>query len=387
MIQTVTADFRPSPDSEAAMLLQAIDNMRDGLIVLDAQDRFVLCNERYRELYPEVLDMFVPGTPLDEIIDVYSQRTRGQADEVAAFARQRNQAWRAGISMEEVTPAGLCIETRDYRTKAGYWIGIRMDVTRRREAEQKLHDLNENLERRVVERSQELADAHAALIRKERLAVLGELTGTVAHELRNPLGTIASTIAIFKNRVSGKDLGVESALERVNRSIIRCDAIIEELLTYSSTGTRQPQPTALDHWVSEVLRQMRVPDHVTVSEHLYAPGVEVSIDRERMWRTVFNLVNNAVDAVTRNQSDSGAEIQVSTRSADDRAYMQIADNGPGIPEAIMHKILDPLFSTKSFGFGLGLPFVVRVLEEHDGGVNVCNRDAGGVQVELWLPVI
>jgi signal transduction histidine kinase len=382
----VKADFRPPPGSEAAMLLQAIDNMSDGLIVLDAQDRFVLCNERYREFYPEVLDMFVPGTPLDEIIDVYSLRTRGQTDAAETFARQRNQAWRAGTSIEEVTPADLWIETRDYKTESGYWVGIRIDVTQRREAEQKLHDLNESLERRVAERSQELADAHAKLLREERLVVLGELTGTVAHELRNPLGTIASTIAIFKAKVKGKNLGVEPALERVDRSIDRCDTIIEELLTYARTSTGQPQPTELDHWVSDTLRSIRVPDHVTVSENLAAPSVEVNIDRERMRRAIFNLINNAVDAVAENQPDSGAEVRVSSRIAGNRAYLHVTDNGPGIPEAIMHKVLDPLFSTKSFGFGLGLPFVVRVLEEHDGSVAVCNRDTGGAQVDLWLPV-
>ena len=142
----------------------------------------------------------------------------------------------------------------------------------------------------------------------------------------------------------------------------------------------------LDAWLSRTLEKARVPEHVTLDPRLNASDAEVNIDRERFRRAIYNVINNAVDAVAETAADSDAEILISSRTTDSCAYIEIADSGPGIPEAIMSKILDPLFSTKSFGFGLGLPFVVRVLEEHEGGVNVRNRKAGGTLVELWLPV-
>jgi len=171
----------------------------------------------------------------------------------------------------------------------------------------------------------------------------------------------------------------------VNRSIVRCDTIIEELLTFAHTGTVQSQATEFDDWLAQILDTMNVPEHITIDANLDAPGVRVQIDRERLRRAVLNVFNNAVDAVTESKSNSDGEIRVSTRCKDGKVNLQIADNGPGIPDPIRKKVLDPLFSTKSFGFGLGLPFAARVFEEHNGSLNISNGHAGGAVMDMWLP--
>jgi len=131
---------------QAIMILtSAIESMNDGFVLLDGDDRFVMCNQRYREYYPEVTDLLVRGTRLEEIMATYAERAGLQAtsEDRQNFVEMRREAWRDGRSIIEPTPAGRWIETRDKAADGGYWVGIRIDVTERKQAEQALWDSEE----------------------------------------------------------------------------------------------------------------------------------------------------------------------------------------------------------------------------------------------------
>ncbi len=131
---------------QAIMILtSAIESMNDGFVLLDGDDRFVMCNERYREYYPEVVDLLVRGTRLEEIKATYAERAGLQAnsEDRQNFVEMRRRAWKDGRSIIEPTPAGRWIETRDKAADGGYWVGIRIDVTERKRAEQALWDSEE----------------------------------------------------------------------------------------------------------------------------------------------------------------------------------------------------------------------------------------------------
>lgn len=225
-----------------------------------------------------------------------------------------------------------------------------------------------------------LAEQQAALRRQERLAALGQLTATVSHELRNPLGTLRTALYIVAQRLRGQDTSLDTVLDRMERSIVRCDAIVSELLEYNRLRPLDVQPTELDAWLAETLDELPQRPAVTLHRDLRAAAT-LAIDRERLRRCLVNLVSNAGDAMPR-----GGELTVSAHRDDGHVLIDIADTGCGILPADLPKIFEPLFSTKSFGVGLGLCIVKQIVEQHGGRVSVESQMGTGTTFHVELPL-
>ena len=258
-----------------------------------------------------------------------------------------------------------------------------------RRADLEVQAANDELERRVSRRTAELQDAQTALLRKERLAALGQLTGTVAHELRNPLGVISTSIEVVRLRSAKSGLGIEAAIGRLRRAVIRCDTIITELLDFARAKGHQPGPVELDSWLSRLLDEQRIPEHVSLVRDLQTGAAIVQFDAESLRRAVINIVENACHAMTdanggRDEA-TGHRLTIESRLAGGQVEIIVSDTGPGIPEDELPLIMEPLYSTKSFGTGLGLPTVQRILEEHGGGIRIDSEAGCGTRVSLYLP--
>jgi signal transduction histidine kinase len=226
--------------------------------------------------------------------------------------------------------------------------------------------------------------AEENLMLAERLAVLGRLIATVGHEIRNPLGTVSSSIFSVKERVGGQDESVDRALARAERGIKRCDNIIEDLLSYTRKQPPNLTATDLDNWLAGLLDEVPIPEGIQLTRKLSC-GVEVLIDRERLRRGVINVIDNACQAMSGSKSNRASVLTVETHVSDGRVQIRVSDTGPGIPPDQLGKIFEPLYSTKTFGVGLGLPIVKQILEQHAGGVEVESRESEGTLVTLWLP--
>ena len=270
--------------------------------------------------------------------------------------------------------------------------GVDRDITDRIEAERLIRDSmealarhQEHLEALVRERTAALEQAQADLIRKERLATLGQLIGTVSHEIRNPLGTIRGSVFSIGQMIKKQDYSrIEPVLVRAERNIIRCDRIIEELLDFTRTRRLDRQPTALDAWLKDVLEDVPASDGITYVWALAADTM-ISIDREQLRRAIVNLANNATQAMAE-EGASGNVLRIATALADGEVEIAIADQGAGIPPEYMEKIFEPLFSTKGFGVGLGIPIIKDIIEAHGGRLVYDSTVGQGTTVRIWLPV-
>jgi PAS domain S-box-containing protein len=245
------------------------------------------------------------------------------------------------------------------------------------------------LAHRVEERTIELRLVQAELSRKERLSTLGEFTATVAHELRNPLSAIRNTAFTIAETAAANGLKLDRPLARLERSIARCDRLIADLLEYTRIRELERAQLSLDVWLAEVLDEQKPPDGITVKRDLAAPGIEVSFDPDRLRRVVINLLDNAAQALTDvTAAEDGRERSLTVSTRNGSGVMQIAfdDTGPGIAADVLPKVFDPLFSTKSFGTGLGLPTVKQIVEQHGGTVEIASKAGRGTRVVVTLPL-
>mgnify|MGYP003694738701 CR=1 FL=1 len=134
------------------------------------------------------------------------------------------------------------------------------------------------------------------LASSERMATIGQVAATVSHELRNPLGAIRNSMALVHQLTAGKQLGVERALERVDRNIERCTAIIAAMLEFTHEKEITREPTAIAAWLAELLAGHPMPEGIALERDLRAAD-EVAIDRERFQQAVVGIVDNAVQAL------------------------------------------------------------------------------------------
>jgi DNA-binding LacI/PurR family transcriptional regulator/signal transduction histidine kinase len=267
---------------------------------------------------------------------------------------------------------------------------LQQEIAERKRAEKELRRYRDRLEELVVERTRELEKAQIELVRQERLSALGQLIATVAHEIRNPLGTVRTSVFSISDAIKRDKMNrVERALQLAERNIVRCDAIIAELLDYTRDQVLQKSPVRIDTWLDrlldEALDQRTIPESITLVRELHADA-EVLIDGERLRRAVINVVENAVDAVReKGPLEDRNRLTVSTQVTDGKLEIRISDTGCGIPDEVMDRLFEPLFSTKSFGVGLGLSIVKSITEQHDGGIEVSSQVGEGTTIILWLP--
>jgi signal transduction histidine kinase len=232
----------------------------------------------------------------------------------------------------------------------------------------------------------DLLKAEAELLKKERLSVLGQLTATVAHELRNPLSAIRNTIFTLKELAAGTGIKFDRPVARIERSIERCDRIIADLLEYTRNRGINRTASRFDLWVEEVIAEQIIAPPVSLSLELAAGEAEVPIDRDRMRRVIINLVENAVHALAELPPDREKRITLRTHSVEGELVLSIADTGPGIAPETLERIFEPLFSTKSFGTGLGLPTVKQIVNQHGGSIAVDSTPGQGSCVSVRLPL-
>ena len=249
------------------------------------------------------------------------------------------------------------------------------------------HESREHAEHDLVQSLEQLTETRQELMQTERLAAIGQLTATVSHELRNPLGTLTSTLEVLRRRIERSDWSVQGDLDRMQRNIWRCVRIIEDLLEFSRDRKVRAEPVRIDQWIARELDELKLPSNVTLRTDLKS-DVTATVDAEKMRQLLSNLVQNAQHAIELDEPgvQSRGEIKVSSARHNGAFELTVADDGRGIKPEHIDKVFGPLFSTKAFGVGLGLPLVKRIVEAHDGEIGVESDWGKGTQVTIRLPL-
>jgi PAS domain S-box-containing protein len=361
-------------------MTDAIESIGEAFVLWGADERLVLCNKKYRELFDPDGKLLEPGRSLEDVIrmNVAAGRHPESAADPEGWIQDRLRRYRAAAGDSEMKiPGNRWLRVIDRRTSEGGIVGIRTDITERKNAELELRAANDSLKA-----------AMEKLASSERMATIGQVAATVSHELRNPLGAIRNSMALVHQLTAGKQLGVERALERADRNIERCTAIISAMLefTHEKEITRAPTPIAA--WLAELMAGHPLPEGIALERDLRAAD-EVAIDRERFQQAILGVVDNAVQALQDPAwvppENYPRRVTLRAESAGPHVRISIIDNGPGIPPDVLPRIFEPLFTTKGFGVGLGLPTVRQIVERHGGTIDVASAGADGTTVTIWLP--
>jgi signal transduction histidine kinase len=260
---------------------------------------------------------------------------------------------------------------------------------RTKDLEEKISELNRSqlamlyMIEDMNETSRQLKATQEELIRKERLAILGQFSGNISHELRNPLGVIDSSIYYLQMRLTESDEKVHEHLDRISQSVKNSTIIIENLLSL----TRMNKPVLTRYSVSslltECLRTCKIPETIKVIEDFPETEIPVKAEKEQIRMAVDNLVKNAVAAMNGNGT---LTIKVS-RTEDSGAEISFIDTGSGINPDHLNQVFLPLFSTKAKGIGLGLSITKMIVENHGAKITAEAAHGQGAKFSIHFPPV
>ncbi len=234
----------------------------------------------------------------------------------------------------------------------------------------------------LADANRELKAAEAAVRRSERLAALGQMSAGLAHELRNPLGTMkASAEMLIKNVEPSNDVAQEMA-GFISSEVDRTNSLITRFLDFARPATVRLAPAdlheILDRAVADLERHQPPLDVIIYKN--YSPDIPpLPLDAELMERVVYNLLLNAAQA-----SKTQGHITLKTRLVDSTAEIAVIDRGSGIDPKNMESIFNPFFTTKSTGVGLGLAIVSKIVDEHGGKITVESEPGSGTVFRVFL---
>jgi signal transduction histidine kinase len=228
-------------------------------------------------------------------------------------------------------------------------------------------------------------------IEKSNMAQLGALTAMVAHELRNPLGSVrTSSFTIDKlSRKAGLDIGKQTT--RINHAVDRCDATISQLLSYAASKEVDPMEVVVSDWLESMLTEEanKLPAWSEIIFDNATAGLGATLDAKRLGQSIANLLTNSAQAYAsqfKNNTIPTCRIDVSAFCSEFDLNIVVSDNGPGIPADKLSLVKEPLFTTKSFGPGLGLAIADQVARLHNGTLTIQSGEGNGTTVTIALPL-
>jgi len=203
--------------------------------------------------------------------------------------------------------------------------------------------------------------------RSERLAAIGQVAGGIAHELRNPLNVVKTSVYYLLNAKNPTPPKREEHLSRIERHVIAADGVITSLSSFARMPLPELRPISLLSCVQDVLELTPLPDNIETVVDVPATVSPVLADPGQIRIVVGNLIRNSREAMPQ-----GGRLTISARPAGDAVELDVADTGVGIAEKDLARVLEPLYSTKARGLGLGLAIARAILEKNRGSLRVAS---------------
>jgi signal transduction histidine kinase len=240
--------------------------------------------------------------------------------------------------------------------------------------------------RQLLHARQRMEEANRKLVQHEKLASIGRMAATIAHEIRNPLTSAKLNI----QKVVEEERFAEAVKTHLGMSLEGIDQIerfIKELLNFTRVPELSLESWPIEQIVEESLKVVAdtLAEKGIVIEKSCAAGLpHVFVDADKMRQVFLNILRNAQEAL-----EAGGRIQIACDAVEDglrkKVRVRITDNGPGIPDKVRPNIFEPFFTTKPSGFGLGLPNARKIVEQHNGAIHLVRKRGRGSSFVVLIP--
>jgi signal transduction histidine kinase len=230
--------------------------------------------------------------------------------------------------------------------------------------------------------NRELQDSFEQIKRADRLSAIGQLSASLAHEIRNPLASIDGAANLIESPQTSEEMRKDS-LTIIRKEIQRLNRLLTNLLDFARPRRPDFQPVDPSRLIDSIINlagHSAEQKGITLRKDVPAEVPSIECDAEQMKQVILNLAINAV------QSMAGpGEILLSARPSDSSVMISVADQGPGVAEENLDRIFNPFFTTKEAGTGLGLSVVHQIVTQHGGVVNAERNPRGGMTFSLLIP--
>lgn len=240
--------------------------------------------------------------------------------------------------------------------------------------------LNKNLSRLVKMRTTELIEQRDNLenlveektheiLKSERLSAIGELSGRLAHDLRNPLSVMKMSVDMLKQTSADSKISdptVTKRIELIEKSIDRISHQVDDVLGYVRNSPLKLDHVSVCELVENSIKKINVPTDIEFT--IFSNNVQIDCDSDKLDAVFINLIVNSIQAM-----HDGGKIEIKINEKDNMIILQFVDSGEGIPDDDLDKVFEPLFTTKQKGTGLGLASCRNIVEQHQGEISVKNN--------------
>ncbi|HET6486074.1 MAG TPA: ATP-binding protein [Spirochaetia bacterium] len=344
---------------ENDLLVMLLESMTDGIIVTDREHRVSFYNKSAERLFPFDRDEVRERVLWECIAD----------RELSAFfaVNLRNQ--------EKVVDREFTFTEGNLRTLSVSLLPLVRDGS----VQGNVVHIEDVTEKRSKE---------ARLRRAESLASLTTLAAGVAHEIKNPLGSMGIHLQLIRKKMSGKKCieakDIDQHLSVMGEEVDRLNRIVVDFLFAVKPMDTRLEDGDINVVIQELLEFVR-PEMdqagVTLQADLAVGLPTLRLDPRYIKQALLNLIKNAVAAMP-----GGGTLRIATERVGEEVRLRVSDTGTGIPDDIMDKIFEPYFTTKPFGTGLGLTIVFKIVKEHFGDITVTSRASEGTTFTISLPV-
>jgi len=341
-------------------LRMILDNLRSGLLTVDRDCNVMRVNPAARSILG-LGDGTISQLPLSEVLGDGAGELDTLVRDALQDGERRSRAEVAVSRHGERVPLGVNVDflADEDGTLAGAVV-VFTDLT-------EVQRLREHLRR------------------SDRLAGVGELAASIAHELRNPLASIRGSVELLSSELEVHD-HQEQLMQLILRESNRLNTIITDFLEFARLRAPQPRAMSVHRFLTDVDLQLQQhaaasASGVVVNCRADDPELTIQADPEQLRQAVLNLAINACEAM-----QGHGRLTVCATVDDDSCELHVSDTGPGLDPERLEEIFTPFITTKTHGTGLGLPMVARIVHAHGGTVEARNNTAGGADFVLRLPL-
>ena len=246
-----------------------------------------------------------------------------------------------------------------------------------------LADMGMRQRRELAALNRELQDSFEQIKRADRLSAIGQLSASLAHEIRNPLASIDGATNLIESDQTPPEMR-RTSLAIIRKEVLRLNRLLTNLLDFARPRKPEFQTVRADRLIEAIIAlagHSARQKGITLRQDVPATIPAFECDPEQMKQVILNLVINAVQAMT-----GAGEVSLGARQHDSSVVVSVRDQGPGIDPEDLDKIFNPFYTTKDAGTGLGLSVVYQIVNQHGGVVTAARNPEGGMTFSLTIPL-